>query len=181
MERFVKDPHTLRQKRQGPLCPHIDEFAQHRKGLVVAPVTLVERTTIDKLLDDFSLYLQQERVLAPTTVANYVSLINKMLMINGDFRVFNDMVDRWCQKYSHASGARPVVESVVREWFEQQLVETIMGALTLRGSSQWTIQDLERLWGEEALTAAVLPRYHIDMNVKRTLGSKIGSLKEQVA
>jgi hypothetical protein len=41
--------------------------------------------------------------------------------------------------------------------------------------------DLERLWSEEALTAAVLPRYHIDMNVKRTLGSKIGSLKEQVA
>ena len=64
MERFVKDPHTLRQKRQGPLCPHIDEFAQHRKGLVAAPVTPVERTTIDKLLDDFSLYLQQERVLA---------------------------------------------------------------------------------------------------------------------
>jgi hypothetical protein len=74
MERFVKDPHTLRKKCQGPLCPHIDEFAQHRKGLV-APVTPVERTTIDKLLDDFRLYLQQERVLAPTTVANYVSLI----------------------------------------------------------------------------------------------------------
>jgi len=79
MERFVKDPHTLRQKRQGPLCPHIDEFAPHRKGLVAAPVTLVEKTTIDKLLDDFSLYLQQERVLAPTTVANYVSLIKKFL------------------------------------------------------------------------------------------------------
>jgi len=104
-----------------------------------------------------------------------------MLMINGDFRVFNDMVDRWCHKYSHASGAKSVVESVVREWFEQQLVETIMGSLALRGSSQWTMQDLERLWGEEALTAAVLPRYHVDINVKRTLGSKIGSLKEQVA
>ncbi len=104
-----------------------------------------------------------------------------MLMINGDFRVFNDMVDRWCQKYSHASGARSVVESVVREWFEQQLVETIMGALALRGSSQWPMTDLEKLWSEEALTAAVLPRYHIDMNVKRALGSKIGSLKEQVA
>lgn len=104
-----------------------------------------------------------------------------MLMINGDFRVFNDMVERWCQKYSHVSGARPVVESVVREWFEQQLVETIMGALALRGSSQWGMEDLEKLWSEEALTAAVLPRYHVDINVKRTLGSKIGSLREQVA
>jgi len=71
MERFVKDPHTLRQKRQGPLCLHNDEFAQHRKGLVATPVTLVERTTIDKLLDDFSLYLQQERALAPTTFWNW--------------------------------------------------------------------------------------------------------------
>ena len=44
-----------------------------------APVTLVEGTTIDKLLGNFSLYLQQERVLAPTTVANYVSLIKKFL------------------------------------------------------------------------------------------------------
>jgi hypothetical protein len=33
MERFVKDPRTLRQTRQGLLCPNIDEFAQHRKGL----------------------------------------------------------------------------------------------------------------------------------------------------
>lgn len=40
------------------------------KGPAGAPVTLVEGTTIDKLRDDFSLYLQQERVLASTTVAN---------------------------------------------------------------------------------------------------------------
>jgi hypothetical protein len=49
------------------------------KGPAGAPVTLVEGTTIDKLLDDFSFYLPQERGLAPTTVANYVSLIKKFL------------------------------------------------------------------------------------------------------
>lgn len=49
------------------------------RGPAGAPVTPVEGTTIDKLLDDFSLYLRQERVLAPTTVANYVSLIKKFL------------------------------------------------------------------------------------------------------
>ena len=32
---------------------------------------------------------------------------------------------------------------------------------------------------EEALTAAVLQRYHVDVNVKRTLGAKLGSLKEK--
>jgi hypothetical protein len=104
-----------------------------------------------------------------------------ILMINGDFRVFTDTVDRWLNKYAQASGTKSVIESVVREWFEQQLVETVMGSLALRGSSQWTVQDLDKLWSEEALTGAVLPRYHVDINIKRTLGSRIGSLKEQVA
>jgi hypothetical protein len=104
-----------------------------------------------------------------------------LLMINADFRVFTDMVERWCQKYSHVSGARPAVESAVHEWFEQQLVETVMGALSLRGSSEWAMPDLEKVWNEEALTAAVLPRYHIDVSVKRALGGRLGSLKEQIA
>ena len=28
MERFFRNPHTLQQNRQGPLGPHIDDFAQ---------------------------------------------------------------------------------------------------------------------------------------------------------
>src|SRR5579864_1147941 len=53
----------------GTICQRSGWRARHpRRG-----------TTIDKLLDDFSFYLQQERVLAPTTVANYVSLIKKFL------------------------------------------------------------------------------------------------------
>ena len=105
-----------------------------------------------------------------------------LILINSDFRVFTDMVERWCKRYAHAPGGRSVVESVVREWFEQQLVEAVMGALALRGGSTlWTMQDLEQMWRDEALTAVVLPRYHIDVNVKRTLGAKLGSLKEHVA
>jgi hypothetical protein len=101
-----------------------------------------------------------------------------LLLVNGNFRVFTDMIERWCVRYSHAPGARSTVTSVVREWFEQQLIETIMGSLALKGSPQWPIPELERLWSEEALTAAVLPRYHVDVNVKRALGAKLGSLRE---
>ena len=104
-----------------------------------------------------------------------------LLLINADFRVFTDMVERWCGKYSHVPGARPIIESVVHEWFEQQLIESVMGTLALRGSAQWTTPDLENLWSEEGLTAVVLPRYHIDYSVRRSLGTRIGSLKEHVA
>ena len=41
-----------------------------RKGQVTASVNHVQKTGIDKLQEDFGLYLQQERVLAPTTVTN---------------------------------------------------------------------------------------------------------------
>jgi hypothetical protein len=71
-----------------------------------------------------------------------------------------------------------VITDSVREWFEQALVETVLGAQALKNSPQWTMEDIARLWSEEALTAAVLQRYHIDIALRRTLGTKLGSLKE---
>jgi hypothetical protein len=103
------------------------------------------------------------------------------IQANADFRVFNDMIDRWCQKYKNVSGARDVVKDVVQEWFEQQLIEAVMGAQALRDARQWTFEDVQKLWSEEALTAAVLPRYHVDVAVKRALGAKLGTLKEKAS
>jgi hypothetical protein len=50
-----------------------------RKGLVATPVNHVTQTAIEKLHNDFSLYLRQERLLAPTTVANYLFFTKKFL------------------------------------------------------------------------------------------------------
>ncbi|GMV27140.1 MAG: hypothetical protein AMXMBFR58_31710 [Phycisphaerae bacterium] len=101
------------------------------------------------------------------------------IQANADFRVFTDMIDRWRKFYGQASGVEATVESVVKEWFQQQLVETVLGALALRKSGNWSEVEVEALWSEEALTSAVLPRYHIDVCIKRSLGSKIGTLKEK--
>lgn len=102
-----------------------------------------------------------------------------MILANGDFRVFTDMIDRWCRQYSHVAGARETVQDVVREWFEQQLIETVMGVQALRDARQWSVQDVDKTWSEEALTAAAMPRYHVDIAVKRALGAKLGTLKEK--
>lgn len=103
------------------------------------------------------------------------------IQANSDFRVFNDMIDRWCQRYKHVPGARDVIKDAVHEWFEQQLMEAVMGAHALRDARQWTFEDVQQLWSEEALTAAVLPRYHVDVAVKRALGARLGTLKEKVS
>ena len=90
------------------------------------------------------------------------------------------MITRWSERYAGIAGAREVITDVVREWFEQQLVECVLGTQALRGARYWTIQDLDRAWSEESLTAAVMPRYHVDLAIKRTLGAKLGSLKDKV-
>lgn len=99
-----------------------------------------------------------------------------ILLINGDFRAFTDMIDRWVDRYSHVPGCKKSVEEVAREWFEQQLIETVMSALALKQSGKWSMQELSLLWNDTALTAAVLPRYHIDMSIKRVLGQRLGRI-----
>ena len=112
--------------------------------------------------------------------ARYSPEQNKVV-VNGDFRAFTDMVKRWERKYEHVPGAKAIVTSVVREWFTQQLMETIMSALALKHGGKWSKEETELLWDETALTAAVLPRYHIDMSIKRALGQKLGTLSQRVA
>jgi len=102
-----------------------------------------------------------------------------LILANADFRVFVDMIDRWLKAYSHVPGARNVIHEVVHEWFAQQLIETVLGIQSLSGSSEWSIQEMEKVWSEESLTAATMPRYHIDIAIKRALGVKLGSLKER--
>lgn len=104
-------------------------------------------------------------------------LQQNLLMINADFRVFTDMVDRWTDAYRNVPGARMSVKEVVHEWFEQQLVEAVMSARALKSTGKWSLEELESLWSESALTAAVLPRWHIDQSIKRNLGVRLGSLK----
>lgn len=104
-----------------------------------------------------------------------------LLLINGDFRVFTDFVERWANRYGEIPGARETIRDTVREWFEQALVETVIGTRALRGSREWDLEDLKTSLSEQALTAAVMPRYHIEMAVKRALGARLGSLREKVS
>jgi len=104
-----------------------------------------------------------------------------LLQINEDFRVFNDMIDRWTDRYSHVPGAREVVKEVVHEWFEQQLIETVLGVHALKDSPEWQASQVTSAWSEEALSATVMPRYHIDFAIGRALGSKLGTLKDRVS
>ncbi len=105
---------------------------------------------------------------------------DNLIQANGDFRVYTDMADYWSDEYEMPRG-NEIIVAVVREWFQQALVETVLGAQALQGERRWSPRDMETILSPEALTAAVMQRYHVANAVKRTLGAKIGSLRNKAA
>jgi len=62
---------------------------------------------------------------------------------------------------------------------EQGLLETVLGVRSLAGSRRWSVEDVGRALSEEALTAAVMQRYHVDAACKRILRGKFGKPPEE--
>ncbi|MCK9487095.1 MAG: hypothetical protein M0R73_10445 [Dehalococcoidia bacterium] len=106
--------------------------------------------------------------------AKYLPEQNQLL-INRDFRVFEDMIVRWELQYDGVPGSRDVIEDEVRQWFEQSLVETVIGVQALRSSKEWSLQSIDQALSAEALTSAVMQRYHVDVALRRALATRLGS------
>ncbi len=102
-----------------------------------------------------------------------------LLLVNADFRVFSDMMAHFAKEFTEVPGVTEFARDAVRGWFEQALVETVMGVQGLVNSKEWTHADVDTALSEEALTAAVMQRYHVHFAVKRELGSKLGSRRSQ--
>jgi len=100
-----------------------------------------------------------------------------ILLINSDFRVFADMQKSFEIDYKTKPGSADMIKDVVRGWFEQALVETIIGVQGLQNSKEWSPADIDTALSEEALTTAVMQRYHVHVASKRELSIKLGSPK----
>jgi hypothetical protein len=98
------------------------------------------------------------------------------LLVNADFRVFTDMIFRLCKEKDTGLrvGVDGVVEEVVHQWFEQALVETVIGVQQMRGSKEWGPEEIEKALSPEGLTSAVMQRYHVYIACRRDLGAKFG-------
>ena len=112
--------------------------------------------------------------------AKYLADQNRLL-INADFRVFADMATFFAKEFRDAPGIEELAREAVRGWFEQALVETVMGVQGLVNSKEWSQLDIDSALSEEALTSSVMQRYHVHFAVKRELASKLGSRRTQAA
>jgi hypothetical protein len=112
--------------------------------------------------------------------AKYLAEQN-LLLANADFRVFGDMVIHFAKEFGDVPGIFELARDAVRGWFEQALVESVMGVQGLVNSKEWSQADIDSALSPEALTATVMQRYHVHFAVKRELGSRLGSRRSQVA
>ncbi len=101
----------------------------------------------------------------------------KLLEINGDFRGYRGMIDRWKARYPRVPGAAGVIEDSVAQWWQQALTETVLGVLALGGSQYWNERVIADALSDVSLTAAVMQRYHLDAILRRELHSKLGVAK----
>ena len=85
---------------------------------------------------------------------------------NKDYQGFKDVIDYFVKRYQHVPGAPEVVADLVYEQFEQLLIETVAGAMSLKGRKHWTPDEFGAAVSDEALTGAVMTRYHIVKAVK---------------
>jgi hypothetical protein len=98
------------------------------------------------------------------------------LLVNANFRVFTDMISRLLKdkEAGPAPGLQDVVTEIVHQWFEQALVETVIGVQQLRGSKEWGPDEIDRALSPEALNSAVMQRYHVYIACRRELGARFG-------
>jgi hypothetical protein len=85
-------------------------------------------------------------------------------------------VSRLCREKDTGIGPdlQSIVEEMVHQWFEQALVETVIGVQQMRGSKESGPEEIERALSPEALTSAVMQRYHVYIACRRDLGAKFG-------
>ncbi len=104
---------------------------------------------------------------------------NHALLINKDFRGFTSLIDQVVRDFDHEPTARTIAINAMRSEYELVLFETVLGLLKLRqtSSGKWTADDFKAATSPEALTAAVMPRYHQMQAIKRSLATNIGREK----
>jgi len=111
--------------------------------------------------------------------AEYLPSDNRIIA-NKDFQGLRDLIAYFSRGHQDTPELLRVIEDVVKEAFEQVLIECVAGALSLRHRQHWNLDDFDRAVSREALTLVVMQRYWMCSQIRRTLGSKIKGFNDLV-
>lgn len=108
--------------------------------------------------------------------ARYVPQDNT-IRINADFRVFADMEGFLTEGLEEVGDrVREVAREVMRGWYEQYLIEAVLGIQSLANDHHWGQTDVEKALSEEALTSVVMLKHGVYESASREVKSRLGPL-----
>ena len=104
-------------------------------------------------------------VIPPFLVVVIDQAIVDMFVQNGvfgrDFSVFADTIEYCGRGLAAEENTQKAVRDNVLSCYEQALVESVLGMRALHNAKDWSDRDIDKALSSEALTAAVMQRYHI--------------------
>ncbi|MDQ2644723.1 MAG: hypothetical protein M3020_12965 [Myxococcota bacterium] len=158
-----------RRERDEPTRPRLPQAARglKPKGAKGDPVS---RDDLPRRVWKFAADSTRARGEMEDKAAHYDSESN-VLSINGDFRTFVAWIDYFAKQYPSIAGVRETIKQQVMIWWEQMLLEAVLAFQDFKRSPHWT--DMHTLT-DEALTMAVLPRYHFFNAFKRAIRTQLG-------
>jgi hypothetical protein len=93
-----------------------------------------------------------------------------LLVLNKDFGPFRDLEREWVKRAAETEAAKKHAREAVRSEYEVLLVEMIVAARMMHGSSaEWDDEWLQGVLSDQALTGAALVRYNQEGNIKREI------------
>jgi hypothetical protein len=99
-----------------------------------------------------------------------------ILQINDDLAELTDLIAYCCKDVAHFPSVKDFVATLVRTWYEQALVETVLGVRALRNRKEWSDRDIEKALSPQALTAAAMQKYHVVTCTREDLLRKLPGL-----
>jgi hypothetical protein len=105
--------------------------------------------------------------------AVYYEKDNKIIA-NNEFQGIRDVIEHFAKIYPDKPEAYSVITPLVKAGFEQQLIEVVYGALSFKNRSGWNPDDYKTAISPEALTTAVMCRFHLIQQVNRTVKNQLG-------
>ena len=105
--------------------------------------------------------------------ARYHDKDNK-IMANTEFQGYLDVKEHFIKMYPDAENCEAIIAPIVKGVFAQQLIETIMGARSFQNRPKWNPTDFDNAVSPEALSSAVMSRYHIINQMKRDIHTQLG-------
>jgi hypothetical protein len=107
--------------------------------------------------------------------ARYVPGPN-LILANADFVGFEQVADLITNELRAPRG---LIKEIARLEYETVLTETVMSMLSLEGGKDWSKEEVKAALNEEALTTAVMSRFHIYQSVRKDAMRKAKQAQRQ--